>query len=149
MWLRFLKSWPASYPIHTTFTRCSTFLNPDPRHDACPLVQCGGKRETVGVRDAVLGLILRGLEDEAVLHRKYGESRAFDMRKDLDLFLVAEGPLGNIDDLAEIDGGDELPRPRTVSVLKEACDLLMSRFFLEELQECVTVEKERSLRGHL
>jgi hypothetical protein len=71
------------------------------------------------------------------------------MRQDLDLLLVAEGPLGDVDDLAEIDGAEELLRPRTVRVLKQACDLLMSRFFLEELQERVAVEQERALRGHL
>jgi len=41
-------------------------------YDACPLVQCSSKRETVGVRDAVLGLILRGPENEAVRNGKYG-----------------------------------------------------------------------------
>src|ERR1700690_3883291 len=120
-----------------------------PGHDGCLLVQCSGKRETVGVRDAVFGLILGGLKYEAVRHGKNGESQALDMREDLDLLLVAEGPLGNIDDLAEINGADELLRPRTLCVLKQACDLLMSRLFLKKLQERVTVEQKRSLRGHL
>jgi hypothetical protein len=34
-------------------------------------------------------------------------------------------------------------------VEQQARDLLMTRFFLEEFQERVTVEQERAFRGHL
>ena len=38
---------------------------------------------------------------------------------------------------------------RSVRVLKQACYLLMSRFFLEKFHVRVAVEQERALRGHL
>jgi hypothetical protein len=44
-----------------------------------------------------------------------------------------------MDDLAGIDGAEELLCPRTVRVLKQARDLLMSRLFLEEFQERAAV----------
>jgi hypothetical protein len=51
----------------------------------------------------VLCLVFRSLENETVRYGKHGEAQTLDMRQDLDLFLIAEGPFGDIDDLSEID----------------------------------------------
>jgi hypothetical protein len=87
-----------------------------------------------------LGFVFRCLEDQVVGDGQDGEAQAFDIRQDLQLFLIAERTFRRVNDFAEIHGVEIFGCSGLLQVPEQARNFFGARLLLKKLQESVAVE---------